>query len=249
MDRLAVSTVVHRPPEDVYDFLLEFSRYPRYSRYLKSVERHDVRSPDTTPRGDGGTPFDAGDDGDPGGAGTASPPTDPDADAKTAESGAGTTTATQSGLDLDLGRAPGPSSETDPAPRTEYDLRLAWWKLGCSMRSRVVEAVRPERIDWRIVEGPEAAGRWQVSAAPAVAERECVPAASRVRLEAEFDPHSCDGAVSLPDFLGLDRAIAQVKPLLVREIERMVVRAVRDLEGEARDVTITVEEEPAVDLV
>lgn len=237
MDRLAVSTVVYRPPAEVYDFLLQFTRYPRYSRYLKSVDRCEAD----------GTATDLA-----GGEGAVSVPgqvaeATADGDAGTATPGVGAAPTTSTDGDAD--DTPTTDAGDSTAGGPEYDLRLAWWKIGCSMRSRVVETVRPERIDWRIVEGVEAAGRWQVSPAPAVAERECVPAASRVRLEAAFDPHSCDGAVSLPDFLALDRAIAQVKPLLVREIERMVVRAVRDLEGEARDVTISVEEQPAPDLL
>ncbi len=44
MDRVAVSTVVRVSPEEMYDFLVDFPRYARYSEYLKSVEQ----------RGDGG---------------------------------------------------------------------------------------------------------------------------------------------------------------------------------------------------
>lgn len=219
MDHLVVSTVVYRPPADVYDFLRDFSRFPRYSRYLKTAQPRD----------------DAGDDPEP-------RPTPVRGRTPETECDGG-----QSAADVS---PPGPPTRrtTGPAEDTEYDVRLAWWKLGCSVRSRVTEAVRPERIDWEIVEGVEASGRWRLSPAPESAERECVAAATRVRLEAEFDPSSAalGDAVSLPEFFDLDRAVAQVKPLLVREVERMVVRAVRDLEGAARDVTISVESRPAV---
>ena len=39
MDRLVVSTDVYADPEAVYDLLLDFPRYERYSEYLDSVER------------------------------------------------------------------------------------------------------------------------------------------------------------------------------------------------------------------
>ncbi len=39
MDRVEVSTVVYLPPEDVYEFLLEFREYASYSEYLRSVSQ------------------------------------------------------------------------------------------------------------------------------------------------------------------------------------------------------------------
>lgn len=40
MDEIAVSTVIYLPPEEVYDFLVDFPRYADYSEYLESVRRH-----------------------------------------------------------------------------------------------------------------------------------------------------------------------------------------------------------------
>ena len=45
MDRIEVTTVVHLPPEEVFEFLLSFQRYAEYSEYLTSVRQY----------GDGGT--------------------------------------------------------------------------------------------------------------------------------------------------------------------------------------------------
>jgi uncharacterized membrane protein len=39
VQRVTVSTVVYRPREEVYAFLLDFSRYADYSKYLRAVER------------------------------------------------------------------------------------------------------------------------------------------------------------------------------------------------------------------
>lgn len=44
MDRIVLSTVVYRSPEEVFPYLQSFRRYPRYSDHLESVEV----------RGDGG---------------------------------------------------------------------------------------------------------------------------------------------------------------------------------------------------
>ncbi|MFA1610372.1 type II toxin-antitoxin system RatA family toxin [Halobellus rubicundus] len=45
MDELVVSTVVYLPAEEVYEFLIDFPRYARYSEHLRDVTRR---------RGDGG---------------------------------------------------------------------------------------------------------------------------------------------------------------------------------------------------
>ncbi len=41
MDCVEVSTIVYLPPEEVYEFLLDFPRYAEYSEHLKEVRRHD----------------------------------------------------------------------------------------------------------------------------------------------------------------------------------------------------------------
>jgi len=47
VDTVEVSTVVHLPPSDVYEFLVDFPRYARYSKYLESVEQRGDGSPGT----------------------------------------------------------------------------------------------------------------------------------------------------------------------------------------------------------
>lgn len=47
MDTIEVSTVVYLPPEEVYDFLLDFPGYARYSKYLESVTRDGDGAPGT----------------------------------------------------------------------------------------------------------------------------------------------------------------------------------------------------------
>jgi len=45
VDELVVSTVVYLPPEETYDFLVDFPRYATYSEHLRDIARR---------RGDGG---------------------------------------------------------------------------------------------------------------------------------------------------------------------------------------------------
>lgn len=47
MDEVEVSTVVHLPPAEVYDFLVDFPRYARYSEYLTEVTAEGDGSPGT----------------------------------------------------------------------------------------------------------------------------------------------------------------------------------------------------------
>lgn len=47
MDRLEVSTLVYLPPPEIYDFLVDFPRYAKYSEYLDSIRRYGDGTPDT----------------------------------------------------------------------------------------------------------------------------------------------------------------------------------------------------------
>jgi len=47
VDRVEISTVVYLPAEEVYDFLLDFPRYARYSEYLERVRGDGDGSPGT----------------------------------------------------------------------------------------------------------------------------------------------------------------------------------------------------------
>lgn len=47
MDNVEVSTVVYLPPEDVYEFLIDFPGYARYSKYLESVTQDGDGTPGT----------------------------------------------------------------------------------------------------------------------------------------------------------------------------------------------------------
>ncbi|WP_132061309.1 type II toxin-antitoxin system RatA family toxin [Halorussus amylolyticus] len=47
MDTVEVSTVVYVPPEEAYEFLVDFEGYARYSKHLDGVERHGDGGPGT----------------------------------------------------------------------------------------------------------------------------------------------------------------------------------------------------------
>ena len=48
MDEIVVSTVIYLPPDEVYDFLIDFPRYARYSKHLTDVTQDGDGSPGTT---------------------------------------------------------------------------------------------------------------------------------------------------------------------------------------------------------
>lgn len=176
MDRLDLSAVVYVPHEDVYEFLLNFPNYARYSKYLKDVRPH----------GDG-----------------------------------------KSG--------------------TQYDMHFAWWKIGYTVRSEVVEATPHERIDWEIVNELEAQGAWTVEPAPEkLPEDGDAETATEVHFVVEFDPDSLDeGSMDLPMFVSLEWVVDKAKPLIWKEARRIIARVVRDLEGQSRDVDLVIHERPS----
>jgi len=47
VDRVEVSTVVYLPPAEIYEFLVDFPRYAKYSEYLREIRRHGDGSPGT----------------------------------------------------------------------------------------------------------------------------------------------------------------------------------------------------------
>lgn len=171
VDSVEASTVIYLPPEDVYEFLIDFPRYADYSTYLREVRR----------RGDGG-------------------------------------------------------------PGTVYDITVTWWKITYTARSRVTDIDPPHRIDWEIVKDVDARGYWQIDATDPPDDHE---EASEVRLHITFDPESADEhTLDLPTFVTLDRVIDAVTPKVEQEAERVVRRIVADLEGEPRDVGVTVHTAP-----
>lgn len=171
MDAVEVTTTVYVPPEEVFEFLLDFPGYARYSKYLKSVETF----------GDGGE-------------------------------------------------------------GTEYELTFAWWKLSYTARSRVTDVDPPDRISWRLTKDIDAGGYWAVSETDAP---DGYAHASKVRFRAEFHPDSADSsAISLPRLVSWDWVIEKAKPKIQSEAERVVRRAVRDLEGTNRDIDLEITARP-----
>jgi len=173
VDTIVVSTVVYEEPETIYEVLIDFPRYARYSEYLTTVRRL---------RGDGG---------------------------------------------LD----------------TQYALEFAWWKLTYTAHSEVVAVDPPTGIDWRVIKDINANGHWKID------RRETVPAnapddvsvACDVSLRIDFDPDSADSsAVNLPSLVSMGWVLKKVIPLIKNEAERVVQRAVNDVEGRRRAVEFSV---------
>jgi uncharacterized membrane protein len=177
VDEIVVTTVVYVPPDEVYDFLLDFSTYTNYSKHLKEVRK----------RGDG-------------------------------------------------------------SPGTQYDFRLAWWKLTYTARSEVVELDRPNRIDWEIVKDIHAHGCWRIQELDELPEDapDDVETACRVWFELNFDAGTANSdALNLPRFISFSRVLDKIKPVVVKEAEHIVERIVADLEGRRRRVELTIENKPS----
>ncbi|ELZ25793.1 hypothetical protein C475_10049 [Halosimplex carlsbadense 2-9-1] len=173
MDEVEVSTVIHVPPAEAYDFIVDFPRYANYSEYLEEVRR-----------------------------------------------------------------------DGDGSPGTRYALRFSWWKLTYTAHTKVVGADPPNRLDWQVIKNIDADGHWRVEDATEEAP-EGVEVASRVSLRIEYDPGSVNaGSIDLPRFVSLSWVVEKVKPLIQKEAERVVERIVADIEGQPREVDLTVHTRP-----
>ncbi|MFU8869261.1 SRPBCC family protein [Natronococcus sp.] len=173
MDRILLSTVAYRPPEEVFPYVRSFVDYPRYTDHLEEVRV----------RGNG-----------------------------------------------DVGSV--------------YDLQLAWWKLNYTARSKVTAIDAPRSLEWHLVNDVDASGEWRVESEPDAAPAG-VETASRIYFDATYDPYSADeSALSLPRFVSLDWVVRKVEPKILNEAETVVERLVADIEGQYRDVELTVHEMP-----
>ncbi|WP_423997099.1 SRPBCC family protein [Halorubrum trapanicum] len=142
----------------------------------------------------------------------------------------------------------------DGGPGTKYALTFAWWKISYTARSEVTGVDPPKRIDWEITKDIDAGGCWRVTAperddsdengADETADGDpdaTGDAPCEVALEVEFDPSSASpDALDLPRLVSFDWVLKKAIPLIKGEAERVVERAVQDLEGSTRDVDLDV---------
>lgn len=122
---------------------------------------------------------------------------------------------------------------------TDYEIEVSWWRLSYVSHTTVTDTDRPRRIDWRTTQAPKARGYWGIKPETPPAGRDH---ATRLRLRLQFDPDTL-GSVPLGGWT-LDRLFDRIRPLVVRESERIVEGVVRDLEGESRAVELDVHRGP-----
>lgn len=125
-------------------------------------------------------------------------------------------------------------------PGTEYALQFQWWRLSYTARSAVTEVSRPNRIDWRVTEDIDARGHWRVESVSDEVDNEA--SATRVTLKVDYQPESVGPEIiEVPRLVSFRWILNRVTDLIVEEGERVVTRIVADLEGERRDVELSVQ--------
>ncbi|MFB6081215.1 MAG: SRPBCC family protein [Halanaeroarchaeum sp.] len=123
----------------------------------------------------------------------------------------------------------------DGGAGTRYLLRFGWWKLSYDAHTRVTDVDEPTALDWKVTRDLDAAGRW-------IVDPDEGGEASTVRFLVEYDPDSVSpGIVDLPALVSIDWVVEKVVGLIEAEGRRVVERVVADLEGERREVDLTVE--------
>ena len=127
---------------------------------------------------------------------------------------------------------------------TQYALRFAWWKLSYTAHSEVIDVDPPHRIDWEITKDIDAGGAWLIDPhdSPPTDAPDDASAACEVALEINFDPDSADaGVLNLPALVSFGWVLEKAIPLIRNEAERVIQRAVADLEGRSRRIDLTIE--------
>ena len=129
--------------------------------------------------------------------------------------------------------------EGDGGVGTEYGITLSWWKLTYTLRAEVTDLEPPERLGWRLVEDLDARGAWRLD--PVEVDDPAIEEATAVTLTARYHPDSADDdALSLPRFVPTDAVVERARPVVEREVERVLSRVVADLEGEPRSPDLTI---------
>ncbi len=138
------------------------------------------------------------------------------------------------------------SKSGDGGEGTSYGIELGWKRFTYTAWSRVIELSRPHRIEWELAKHVDASGRWELEDASEEAP-ESESAATRIRLDAQFDKGSVDkSAVSLPLFFSFDKLIRTIEPLIYKEAARVLTNVVEDLEGHRRTPDLEIEQVPSV---
>lgn len=124
------------------------------------------------------------------------------------------------------------------APAT-YDVTLTWWTLSYTVALCVTDTEPPDRIEWRLTEGLDAQGVWELQST--TVDDPTVDAATAVTLTVRYDPDSADvGALSLPPLVPVSAIVERARPVVEQEAGRVLTRVVADLEDEPRQATLTV---------
>lgn len=129
----------------------------------------------------------------------------------------------------------------DGGPGTRYALTFAWWKVTYTAHSQVTDVEPPKRIDWRLTKDIDAGGCWRITADSPGDEEDGAKPRCEVALEVAFDPGSASSdVIDLPRLVSFDWVLKKAIPLIRKEAERVVERAVRDLEDSTRNVDLDV---------
>ena len=133
----------------------------------------------------------------------------------------------------------GVARDGDGSRGTVYAITLSWWKLTYTLRAEVTDLDPPERLGWRLVEDLDARGAWRLE--PVEVDDPDVEHATAVTLTARYHPDSADDdALSLPRFVPMDAVVDRARPVVEREVQRVLGRVVADLEGEPREADVTI---------
>lgn len=117
---------------------------------------------------------------------------------------------------------------------TVYAIHLSWWRIEYVAHTEVTAIEPPNRLEWTVTADLDAHGAWIVEPVKNGDE-------SQVTLEIRYDTDSAsvDG-IDIPWFVSVGWIVRRVTPLLEGEATAVVERIVADLEGEPREVELSI---------
>lgn len=113
----------------------------------------------------------------------------------------------------------------------EWAMDFRWWIIRYTARSKLVDYVENEYIEWEVTKDVDIHGRWEFE--------ETEEGGTRVRLELLYDPEGATRVNPL-SFFPTARLIQIARPVVDRHVSKVLRRVAEEVEGEEREVDYTI---------
>ncbi len=113
----------------------------------------------------------------------------------------------------------------------EWEMDWKWWIVGYTSRSKLVDYKKNKYIEWKVTKDVKARGRWEFE--------ELDENTTKVRLKLLYDPKGAEKANPL-SFIPASVLVGLAKPILKRQISKILKRVAKEVEGKPREVDFAI---------